>query len=504
LAARHPCVRDALVWCVPALVAGGVLRLLLLAYQPYAYWGSDSGSYFWFAQRLLLEGQISLPAKRQFLYPIFLVPVAVMPGAALAWLAWLQHALGLVTVCAVGYCVRKLFGGWKVWVVPVTVLFACLPVLIWYEHELIGEPVFAHALAWAFAGWLAWDGRGREAGAWWLFLVPFAVCVLTKSAGRFFWPGIVLGLVATRAWRHLRWPQWVATAVLAAVSWTMGEGSQGIRLLYTSAFPLTVLDSPAHAALKAEIHPMVSRARAGITTYHLDDSEPKDFLRTGLKDKERYPAWAALARDQKRLWGTVKELALEAVAADPAGFAGIAGRRAVAAMDLSGFRAGRFSAGYYARRFKEIHKEILERGEAGGDLTGVLFGRRAAEAMADGGVGVVLSGQPEGLAGCWELYAAGMHRVVTPVRTGRDGGIRVTLAGWWLVAALVLAMRPSVFPRLGVWLAVVLGYALGVHLLGSSNPRFLVPIWSVLCVAAALPAEELLRVLRRARRNPAP
>jgi hypothetical protein len=481
------------------------VRLLLLAYQPFAYWGSDSGSYFWFAQRLLLEGQISLPAKRQFLYPLLMVPVAAMPGAALAWLAWLQHALGVATVCAVGYCVRKLFDvGWKIWVVPVTVVFACLPVLIWYEHELIGEPVFAHALAWAFAGWLAWDGRGREAGAWWLFLVPFAVCVLTKSAGRFFWPGIVLGLVATRAWRHLRWPQWVATAVLAAVSWTMGEGSQGIRLLYTSAFPLTVLDSPAHAALKAEIHPMVSRARAGITTYHLDDSEPKDFLRTGLKDKERYPAWAALARDQKRLWGTVRELAFEAVAANPFAFAGIAGRRALAAMDLSGFRVARFSAGYYARRFKEIHKEILERGDMGAELMVLLFGRHAAEAMRDGGPGAALVGEPEGLADWWVAFATAVHRVVTPVHAGRDGGIRVTPVGWWLLAAVVLALQPAVFPRLGVWLVVVLGYAVGVHLLGSSNPRFLIPIWSVLCVAAALPADALLRLFHRARRNPAP
>lgn len=489
--ARHPAVRDALLWSIPAVLVGVVVRMLLLSYQPFAYWGSDSGSYFWFAQRLLLEGQISLPAKRHFLYPLFLVPVAVLPGATLSVLAWVQHAFGLATVFAVGYCIRKVFDWWRVWILPVTLLFATLPVLIWYEHELIGESLFAHTLAWAFAGWLAWDGRGRTASAWWFFLIPFAACILTKSAGRFFWPGILLGLVATRAWKHLRWPQWAATGVLFAISWTMGESSQGVRLLYTTAFPLTVLGSPAHAGLKSEIRTLVEESRAELASYHLKDSRPKEFLRSGLKDRRQYPQWAALARDEDHLWGVVKDLALEAVGSSPLDYASIAGRRTMAAMDLSGFRSERFSADYFPLRFDEAHAEMLDRGELGRRLSVLLFGA-SPDTESLNPFAEPLRVKDSGLPSVYAAAADKIHQMMTPVVAAKDGQIFLTFSGWWLLAACLIALHPSLFPRLGVWLAVVLGYALGVHFLGSSNPRFLVPIWSVLCIAAALPADRLL------------
>ena len=70
-----------LAWSVPALLIGASLRLMLLSYLPYAYWGSDSKSYFSFAHMLLGEGYVSLDEKRRYLYPIFMVPVAALPGA---------------------------------------------------------------------------------------------------------------------------------------------------------------------------------------------------------------------------------------------------------------------------------------------------------------------------------------------------------------------------------------------------------------------------------------
>jgi len=50
---RHPAVRDALLWAVPALLFGALLRGCFLWYSPYAYWGSDSRSYYGFTFQLL-------------------------------------------------------------------------------------------------------------------------------------------------------------------------------------------------------------------------------------------------------------------------------------------------------------------------------------------------------------------------------------------------------------------------------------------------------------------
>jgi len=81
---------------------GAGLRLLLLSYLPYAFWGADSRSYYSFAHKLISEFYVSLDEKRRYLYPILMLPVSLLPGAPLRWLAILQHALGVVTLLATG------------------------------------------------------------------------------------------------------------------------------------------------------------------------------------------------------------------------------------------------------------------------------------------------------------------------------------------------------------------------------------------------------------------
>src|SRR5215212_7086269 len=80
---RHPLIRQCLLWALPAIAFGAVLRGLLLSYSPYAYWGSDSNSYFSFAEQFLSSGKISLYDKRRYVYPLFLLPVSLLPGSDL-------------------------------------------------------------------------------------------------------------------------------------------------------------------------------------------------------------------------------------------------------------------------------------------------------------------------------------------------------------------------------------------------------------------------------------
>src|SRR5678809_1086573 len=120
---RHPLAREALVWAVPALIVGAIFRGMILSYLPYAYWGSDSRSYYGFTERFLDTGKISLYDQRRYLYLIGMLPVTLLPGSPLKWLAWLQHGLGLLTLVPLAYCVRKAFLGWRAWIIPATVLY---------------------------------------------------------------------------------------------------------------------------------------------------------------------------------------------------------------------------------------------------------------------------------------------------------------------------------------------------------------------------------------------
>ncbi len=342
---RHPLVRDALLWAIPAILLGAALRILLLSYMPYAYWGSDSRSYFSFAHRLLSEGDVSLDEKRRFIYPIFMLPIAALPGETLRWLAWIQHGIGLITLVPLAYIVRKSLFQWRFWIIPVTVVYAGLPMVLWYEHELLGENIFFAALLWTFAGWVAWVGTPqleRSRRLFWWFFVPFALFILTKPSGRFVWPGILLGLVLAGSWRKLDWPRFAAIGLLMLATLAVGSKKQGAWLLYVATFPLTQLDSPKHADFKAEIRNDVEALHRERSVYYLQDDWAFGFLENPGKQEER-PLWKTLQKDTKRRASLYMDLAIEGIKAEPLTFLYFALQRMVGSANPSQFKDVRFA-----------------------------------------------------------------------------------------------------------------------------------------------------------------
>jgi len=505
---RHPVLRDAIVWAAPAILIGAVLRLLLLSYVPYAYWGSDSRSYFSFVHQLLEHGDMDLDEKRRYLYPLFLLPISILPGEPLRWVAWVQHAIGLATLIPLAYIIRRTLVCWRWWIVPVTVAWAGMPMVLWYEHELLGETLFFGSMILTIAGWVAWASEPQLARAqrlFWWFFAGLALFILTKPSGRFVLPGVCLGLVMLAAWRRLTWRHWAALSALVIVSMTMGSKKQGAWLLYVATFPLTSLDSPRHAEYKAEIRDLVQPLRAELDTYYLRDDGPFAFLESPDEQTAR-PLWRALNSDIDHRSRVYLDLAIEGIRKRPDLFLYLGFQRIIASANVSEFKDSRFAGDYYAARFKddyELAVRDLSRGRRTSVLTAFnLDGQLPPwEEFRDR-----LSPSPESFASRAVMgWVRGYEKLSNVVRLPHSANLserpitlaRPTFLGVWLLLGMLCSMLPRYRPTLGVWMLVAVSYLFGVFLVSQPNPRYFAPAWAMLLPLFALPLDVLFVALTR-------
>jgi hypothetical protein len=486
---RHPLVRDALLWAVPAILFGAVLRGLLLHYLPYAYWGSDSRSYYGFTEQFLDTGKISLYDKRRYLYLIGLLPVTLLPGAPLKWLAWLQHGMGLATLVPLAYCVRKAFVGWKVWIIPVTVLYAGLPILLWYEHELLAECVFFHGVVWMIAGWMAFAparGAAVPRNFWWFF-AGVAVVLLTKPSGRFFLPAIVLGLLALQAWRVLRVKQWVALGAVVALTFTIGQDSQAAWMLYASAFPLTRLDTPLHAEYKAELADLVPKARE---VRSVERNEGEALIKYSDR-QDKHPLWKALAKDEKKKEKVCHDLAREAILGNPVGFLQLAGGKIIASANPDEFGTDRFLPSYYVEKYaSQFEKDSKEKPERIRRLFALRKDVPDYEHFKQW-----IAPYPDSAAAKWLHDYADRYHAGARMVTGGDENAAVSLTplAWWILLACVLALVPAFFRPLGIPVLAAVSYLFGTFLVGGNNPRYFGAVWGIVVLAMCVPLDLILR-----------
>lgn len=127
---------------MPALLLGLALRVALMADLPHAYFHDDAPDFLTTPDRLLNQHKWEVHQKKTFLTPIlFTVPFLVKVPALLA-IPVGQHLLGLALVVLVGLLCRLWFVYWKVFIVPLTMLAAANPFLLWYEHTLMAETAF--------------------------------------------------------------------------------------------------------------------------------------------------------------------------------------------------------------------------------------------------------------------------------------------------------------------------------------------------------------------------
>jgi len=120
-------LREILPWCLPGLLSGTIVRVLLIAHFPYGYVHPDSADFLLTADRYLNHHRFVLHGKKAFLGPVlFLLPMIVRLPSLLV-VPWAQHLFGLVCTLMIGALVRCWTTFWKWWIIPATVLAGINP-----------------------------------------------------------------------------------------------------------------------------------------------------------------------------------------------------------------------------------------------------------------------------------------------------------------------------------------------------------------------------------------
>ncbi len=248
---RRPATRELLWWCLPALLVGLVLRVVLTVHMPFGYFHDDAPDFLTTPEKLLFEFDWELHAKKTFLVPtLFTIPF-LLPFPALIVIPIAQHLLGLVMVVLVGLLCRLWFARWQLFIIPLTMLAAANPFFLWYEHTLMAETIFVFCtLLLALAGTLyALDPTRRR------FIFLCVTLVLEAGArpeGKllFGFGLFLLVLIHFRRELPLRpfrfrgtaWPRLAIMLALALVIQLTTKTSQAGLLLYTSVVRLTPTD----------------------------------------------------------------------------------------------------------------------------------------------------------------------------------------------------------------------------------------------------------------------
>jgi hypothetical protein len=513
--ANRPCLRDAILWSIPAILLAALLHSFIIYHTPLAYWSKDSWSFLKSADQLLSLSGFGLDAKRRWVYPIFLVLPHALPGATLWWVKVLQTALTLCSVIAFGYIVRKTFVAWKFLIIPATLIYALHPHFIYYTGQVLAESLSLNLLVLSIAGWAAWIGRTNFAARFnlparfapfLLFFVPFALFILTKPSHRFVWPGLIVAFFLSGSWRSLRWPHLAALATLLLLTPTVGKGEQGLRLFYTSAFPLTQLDTAGHSDYKDAIAPLVEEARKNLPVYAFTEKKYKNFL----EDPDRYRLagnrWAELKQKHNRLIKNrlYMDLALEGITHAPHLIIYIALQRilgthlkGVAMARMQGTHLGeRLTLDYYYPDLSRKRPQLLRK----------LFGWTEGEAPDLNTLQHQLAPHPdtgfdEWIARYGRVFESQSRFLkIAPSteqtdRAPRISDYRPTALGILLILGTVAAFFAPYRATLGAWALVLAIYLLLVFCVGSLNPRFLLPAEPLAYLLALLPFDVLLRWL---------
>ena len=260
--ARNAELRELLWFCLPALLLGLAVRTLLAIQMPYGYVQFDTGDFLTTPYRLLTDGVVVIHGKKTFLVPILYSIPFLLRLPALLFIPLAQHFLGLGFVLITGALVRLWFTWWKWLIVPITVITALNPVLLWFEQALLAESIYLFcAGGLALAGTLFFLRPTAGRLAW--VLVALILTAGARPEGKLFFPFAPL-LVLLACWGDWKKMGRFLAVVFAAtlLVFAATRSTQAGQLLYATMLPLSPDRSRVAPEFSDWIRPLRDTVRA--------------------------------------------------------------------------------------------------------------------------------------------------------------------------------------------------------------------------------------------------
>lgn len=265
---RNPQLREFLWFCAPALLLGLALRVLMTWQMPYGYMQFDSADFLLTIHRFITKGALTIHGKRTFLVPLLYTLPFVLKIPALIVIPIAQHLLGLAVVLMTGVLTRLWLQPWRWVIVPLTLLMAANPNLLWFEHALMSESVYLFCVfALALAATLF--AKRQSTLHFTLLLLALFFTAAARPEGRLFlaFGFLLIVLVEWGRWKALRLRlAWLAG--LAFVTLPLTKTYQAGQLLYATVLPLAPDESKVAPEFGRQVRPLRDqiRAQGGVNT----------------------------------------------------------------------------------------------------------------------------------------------------------------------------------------------------------------------------------------------
>ena len=264
-------------WCLPALIVGALLRIALTFDMPQAYVQYDTSDFLTTTRAFITQHSLYIHSKRSYLTPVlFSIPFA-LPVPAVYTIPAAQHLMGLLAILVTGGIVRLWFRYWKCFIVPATLLMGASPMIIWFEHSILGEAqylFFALVAALAASAWF----KRPSSRTFNLFMISLVLVTGTRLEGKMFF------LVALALIPFVYWGQWknmlrqgAIAAVLMACSFAASGGRDGSPLLLASVLQL----APDQFESAPDFAPYILPLRDDLRSH--SDGYPDDLVATSKK-----------------------------------------------------------------------------------------------------------------------------------------------------------------------------------------------------------------------------
>ena len=266
-------LQQVLLWCIPALILGALLRLWLLSQMPYAFFHDDTRHLLGTGLKWLEEGKIEISGRRTFLVPfLYAIPIKLgiplLPAIAIG-----QHTLGLLMILEVGLICFLWFRYWRIWIVPLTLLIGLHPSLLWYEHLALQEFCYVFGAV-TIALISTWFYRVPSLFS---FVILFVAIFLTAGArpeGNLFC-FLGLGMVGIAFWKN--WKSLTAYLtvglILTGIIFKLTPTNQGGKLLLATLMPLLPNQTYFYPKVVAELKRIREKARA-VKPWFIHDITP--------------------------------------------------------------------------------------------------------------------------------------------------------------------------------------------------------------------------------------